>query len=224
MPQLLDVLGNEVGETSVNVSRGDGVDTGKVPPLVGERLGEVNAASLSNVVGGLLLGEVGNVAGHGGGDDERASLALAEVETDGTGAVEGTGQVGLDDLVPLLNGSVEDTIVGSLSSVGDEDIDLAEVLDNVLDELLTLGVDTDLALVGLDLDAVFLAQLLSVLLGTLGTRVVGDGEVSAVLSATAGSLDTDTGRTGSTSNNDDLALKAEEVLELGSLGNWDHDD
>ena len=224
VPQLLDVLGNEVGQTSVDVSRGDGVDTGEIPPLVCERAGQVDAACLSNVVGGLLLGEVGDVAGHGGSDDERSSLALTEVKTNSTCAVEGTGQVSLDDLVPLLNGSVEDTVVGSLSSVGDEDIDLAEVLDDVLDELLALSVLVDLALVGLDLDAVLLAQLLSVLLGTLGTRVVGDGEVSAVLSATAGSLDTDTGRTGSTSNNDDLALKAEEVLELGSLGNWDHDD
>ena len=221
MPQLLDVLGNEVGQTSVNVSRGDGVDTGKVPPLVGERLGEVNAASLSNVVGGLLLGEVGNVAGHGGGDDERASLALAEVETDGTGAVEGTGQVGLDDLVPLLNGSVEDTVVGSLSGVGDEDIDLAEVLDDVLDELLALSVLVDLALVGLDLDAVLLAHLLCVLLGTLGARVVGDGEVGTVLSASSGSLCANTGGAGGTGDDDDLALKAEEVLELGSLGNGD---
>jgi hypothetical protein len=90
VPQLLDVLGNKVGQTSVNVSRGDGVDTGKVPPLVGKRLGQVDAASLCDVVGGLLLGEVGNVAGHGGGDDERSGLALAEVETDGTGTVEGT--------------------------------------------------------------------------------------------------------------------------------------
>jgi hypothetical protein len=50
VPQLLDVLGNEVRQTGVNVSGGNGVDTGKVPPLVGERLGKVNAASLCDVV------------------------------------------------------------------------------------------------------------------------------------------------------------------------------
>jgi hypothetical protein len=175
VPQLLDVLGNEVGQTSVNVSRGDGVDTGKVPPLVGERLGQVNAASLCDVVGGLLLGEVGDVTGHGGGDDEVSGLALAEVETDGTRAVEGTSEIGLDDLVPLLNAGLEDTVVGSLAGVGDEDIDLAEVGYDVLDELLARGVVADLALVCLDLDAVLLAHLLCVLLGTLGARVVGNG-------------------------------------------------
>jgi hypothetical protein len=89
MPQLLDVLGDKVAQTGVNVSRGDGVDTSKVPPLVGERLGQVDAASLCDVVGGLLLGEVGDVAGHGGGDDEVSGLALAEVQANGTGTVEG---------------------------------------------------------------------------------------------------------------------------------------
>ena len=222
MPQLLDVLRDEVGKTSVNVSRGDGVDTSEVPPLVGERTGHVNAASLSNVVGGLLLGEVGDVTGHGGSDDERSSLALTEVKTDSTCAVEGTSQVGLDDLVPLLNRGIENTVVGGLAGVGDEDIDLAEVLDDVLNKLLALGVYADLALVGLDLDTVLLAQLLCVLLGALSARVVCDGEVSAELSAATSSLDTDTGRAGGTCDNDDLALKAEKVLELVGLGNWDH--
>lgn len=224
MPQLLDVLGNEVGQTSVNVSRGDGVDTGEVPPLVGKRAGHVDAASLRDVIGGLLLGEVGDVARHGGSDDEGTSLALAEVKTNGTCAVEGTSQVSLDDLVPLLNASVEDTVVSGLACIGNEDIDLAEILDDIGDELLALRVDADLALVGLDLDAVLLTQLLSILLGALGARVVCDGKISAELSATTRGLDSDTGRAGGTGDDDDLALKAEKVLELGGLGNWDHDD
>lgn len=224
VPQLLDVLGNEVGKTGVDVSWGDGVDTGKVPPLIGERAGQVDAASLSDVVGGLLLREVGDVAGHRSSDDKRTGLALAEVKTNSTCAVEGTGQISLNDFVPLLNGSVEDTVVGGLASIGNENVNLAEVLDDVLDELLALGVDADLALVGLDLDAVLLAQLLSVLLGTFGARVVCDGEVSAELSTTTSSLNADTGRAGSSGDNDDLALKAEKVLELVGLGNWNHDD
>ena len=195
MPQLLDVLGNEVGQASVDVTGGDGVDTGKVPPLVGKRAGHVDAASLCDVVRGLLLGEVGNVARHGGSEDERASLALAEVQANGTGAVEAAGQVGLDDLVPLLDGGVEDAVVGSLSGVGDEDIDLAKVLDDVLDELLDVGVVVDLALVCLDLDAVLLAELLCVLLGARRARVVCDGEVGTELSTAAGGLDTDAGGT-----------------------------
>jgi hypothetical protein len=78
------------------------------------------------------------VARHGSSDDEGAVLALAEVEANSTGAVEGTVQVGLNNLVPLLDGSVEDTVVGGLASVGNEDIDLAEVLDDVRNELLAL--------------------------------------------------------------------------------------
>jgi hypothetical protein len=78
------------------------------------------------------------VARHGSSDDEGTVLALAEVEANGTGTVEGSVQVGLDDLVPLLDGSIEDTVVGGLASVGNEDIDLAEVLDDVRNELLAL--------------------------------------------------------------------------------------
>jgi hypothetical protein len=50
MPQLLDILRHEIAQTSINVSGGNGVDTGKVPPLVGKRLGKVNASSLCDVV------------------------------------------------------------------------------------------------------------------------------------------------------------------------------
>jgi hypothetical protein len=37
VPQFLDVLRHKVRETSVDVSRRDGIDTSKVPPLVGKR-------------------------------------------------------------------------------------------------------------------------------------------------------------------------------------------
>jgi hypothetical protein len=50
VPEILSLLVNEVGETSIDVAGGDGVDTSKVAPLVGQRLGEMDAASLCNVV------------------------------------------------------------------------------------------------------------------------------------------------------------------------------
>lgn len=50
MPELLSLLRDEVGETGVNVTRGDGVDTGEVTPLVGKRAGKVDATSLGDVV------------------------------------------------------------------------------------------------------------------------------------------------------------------------------
>lgn len=168
VPQLLHVLGDKVGETSVNVSRGDGVDTGEIAPLVGERLGHVDAAGLGDVVRGLLLGEVGNVAGHGRRDDQRAGAALLEVRTHGLGAVEGAVQVDVDDVVPGLDGAVQDTRVSGGTGVGDEGIDLTELLDDIGDELGAVLVLVDLALVGLDLDSVLFGELLCVLLTTLG--------------------------------------------------------
>jgi hypothetical protein len=50
VPKILSLLVNEVGETSIDVTRRDRVDTGEVAPFVGERLGQVDAASLCNVV------------------------------------------------------------------------------------------------------------------------------------------------------------------------------
>lgn len=72
----------------------------------------MDAASLGDVVGGLLLREVGDVAGHGGSDDKGASAALLEVLADGLGAVGGTVEIDLDDMVPILGGTIDDTSVG----------------------------------------------------------------------------------------------------------------
>lgn len=219
VPQLLDVLGDEVGKTSVNVSRRDGVDTGKVAPLISERLGHVNASSLGDVVRGLLLWEVGNVAGHGRSDDQRSSTALLEVGADSLGAVEGTVEIDVDDVVPGLDGAVKNTRVGGGTSVGDESINLTKLLDNVGNELCAVLVLVDLALVGLDLDSVGLRKFFCVLLTTLWAGRVGNGNVGTHLSAATGGFDTHSLGTRCTGNDDDLALEGQEVLELGSL--WD---
>jgi hypothetical protein len=77
------------------------------------------------------------------------------VVADGLGAVEGAVQVDLlestlvlleircegsvsylHDVVPGLDGAVEDAGVGGGTSVGNEGIDLAEVGNDILDELL----------------------------------------------------------------------------------------
>ena len=117
------------------------------------------------------------MSGHGSGDDEAAGLALSEMQADGSGTVVNTGQIGLDDLVPLLDGGIEDTTVGGTASVGDEDVDLAEVLDDLGDQLLDFVVVTDIGLVRLGLDAVLLRELFGILLAALGPRRVGDGYV-----------------------------------------------
>ena len=64
------------------------------------------------------------MAGHGSGDHEAAGAAFFEVVADGFCAMEATGKIGLDDLVPIFHGAIEDTAVGSTAGIGDEGIDL----------------------------------------------------------------------------------------------------
>lgn len=63
----------------------------------------MDAACLGNVVGGLLLREVGNVAGHRGGDDEGSGSTFLEMCANGLCAVEGSVEIGLDDFVPGID-------------------------------------------------------------------------------------------------------------------------
>lgn len=235
-PQVLGRLVDEVRETGVNVARGDAVDTGKVAPLVGERAGHVDAASLGHVVGGLLLGVVGDVAGHGGGDDERAVALLLEVRADGLGAVGSAVEVDLDNVVPLLGGTVNDALIGggtgamhtlvavsTFSShesrilLGNESVNLAKVGDDLVDEALDVLVLADVALVGLGLDTVILDQLLDVLVGALAAGRVGDGDVGAHLGAAASGLNAHAAGTGGTGDDNDTTLQAEEVGQAAGL-------
>ena len=224
MPHGLDLLVDKVGQARVDVARGDAVDAGEVAPLVGEGLGQVDAAGLGDVVRRLLLGEVGDVAAHRGGDDEGAGLALAEVEADGAGAVEGARQVRVNDLVPGLDGGVEDARVGGAARVGDEDVDAAEVLDHVADELLDVLVVAHVALVGFGFGAVLVLELLAVLDAALGTRRVGDGDVGAHFGAATGGFGADACGAGGTGHDDDFAFEAEELLEGVGFGGFDRHD
>lgn len=186
------------------------------------------------------------MARHGGGDDERAVALLLEDSADSLGTVGSAVQVGVDDMVPVLGGAVDDTSVGSRTGtgwgmmlanslelysrvrrnvLGDEGINLAKVLEHILDQLLALLVLAHVALVGLGLDTVGLGELLDVLLSTLLARSVGDGNVGAHLGTAACGLNAHALGAGSTGNDDDLALQAEEVLQgVGGGGLLRHFD
>ena len=84
----------------------------------------MNTASFGDVIRGLLLREVGNVAGHGGGNDKASSAAFFEVVADSLGTVEGTREISLDNLIPVFDRAIKDAAIGSAASVGDECIDL----------------------------------------------------------------------------------------------------
>ena len=75
------------------------------------------------------------MTGHGGGDDERTGFTFFEVGTDGFGAVVYAIQIDVDDVFPGFDGGVEDSVVGGFAGVGDEDVDFAEIFEDVGDEL-----------------------------------------------------------------------------------------
>ena len=158
---------------------------------------------------------------HRGSDDQAASLALSEVQTNGPCAVEDAIQIGLDDLVPCLHSAIEDISVAGLAGIGDEDIDLAKVLDNLLAHGLDVLILAHIELVCLGLDAILVLQLLCVLLAALWTRAVCDGNVGAHLSAATGSLSANAGWAGRAGDDDNLALEGEELLEGVALWWWD---
>ena len=224
MPHLLHLLIHKVRQPRVNVAGRDAVDASEIPPLVGQGFGEVDTASLGNVVRRLLLRKVRNMSRHGRSDHEGAFLLLAEVETDGAGAVEGTGQVGVDDLVPGLDARIQDTRVRGPARVGDEDVNPAEIFDHVVDQLLDVLVVAHVALVGLGFGAVLFFQLLGILDAAFSARRVSDGDVGTHFSAAAGCFGADAGGAGGTGHDDDFALEAEELLERVGLGGFDGHD
>lgn len=70
------------------------------------------------------------------------------------GTVCGTVEIGGNNLVPLLFGAVQNTAVGWATCVGDEDVNLAKLLDDVLDELDDIIVVPNVALERLGLDSI----------------------------------------------------------------------
>ena len=181
----------------------------------------MDTAGFGNVVGGLFLGKIGDVAGHGGRDDEGSSFALAEVVTHGFGAVECAGQVGVDDFPPSLHACVQDSCVSRLSCVSDENVDFPKVFDDVLDKLLYVVPVADLAFVGLAFYAILLRKRFGVVFAAFGTGSVGNGEVGTHFGTAAGGFDADANGAGGTRYDDDFAFEAEEVME--GLGGGDVD-
>ena len=132
-PQILRLLRYKVAQAGVDVARRDGVDAGESAPFVGQALRHVDAPGLGHVVARLLLREVGNVPGHRGRDHQAAGSLLLEVRADRLRAVEGSVQVGLHDIVPLLHRRVQDAGVGRLARVGNEGVNLPKVRQHIVD-------------------------------------------------------------------------------------------
>ena len=181
----------------------------------------MDATGLGNVVGGLFLRVVGNVAGHGGRDDEGAGFALAEMVAYGFGAVECAGQIGINDFLPRLHACIQNSCVSRLPRISDEDVNFSEVSDDVLDKLLYVFPVANLAFVGFAFDAEFFGKGFGVVFAAFGTGGVGDGEVGTHFGTAAGGFDADTDGPGGTGYDDDFAFEAEEVMEGIGLGDVD---
>jgi hypothetical protein len=224
LPQILRLPVNEIAQPSIDITGRDRVNTGKVAPLVSQRARHVNAACLSDVVGGLFLGKVGDVSGHRGGDDEGSSSAFLEVVSDSLCAVEGTVQICLDDFIPLLNTSIQNTGVCGTTSICDECIDFAELPDHFCDQLGDAVVVSDVELVRLGFYAVLGGQFGSILLAAFGAGGVCDGYVGTHFGTAAGGFNPHASGTRGAGHDDDLAFQAEQLLEGVGFGDWDRHD
>ena len=220
-PQLLHIVRDKVGQARGNIAGGDAVDARKVAPLVGQRARHVDAAGLGDVVAGLLLREVGHVAGHGARDDKGAGAALLEVRAHGLGAVEDAVEVDLDHVVPVGDAAVENAAAGRGARVGDEGVDVAEVAHHVGHQLLGAVEAVDLALVGLGLDAVLLGQLGGVLFAAGGARGVRERDVGAHFGAPARRFDAHAAGARGAGHDDDFVFEVEEAAEAVGFGDGD---
>ena len=84
----------------------------------------MDAPGLGDVVGRLFLWEIGNVAGHGGSNDERAFAASFEVMADSLCAMEAAGKIRLDDFLPVFHRAIKDPRIGGAASIGNEGVNL----------------------------------------------------------------------------------------------------
>jgi len=148
----------------------------------------VDTSSFSNIVACLLLREIRNMSTHTRSNDQAPRLAFPEMQPHRPRTVRRAVEIRVHDVPPLFDARIENTVIGRLAGVGDEDVDFAEVLDDVLDILLDVGVVADLTFVGFGFDAVLFAQLFGVLFPAFHAGGVGYCDVGAHFSAAAGSL------------------------------------
>ncbi len=102
--------------------------------LAGRRLGQADQPGLGRRV--VRLAHLARLPGHGGDVDDPAALGLEHRAGDRLGHVERAEQVGLEDLAPGLDGHPHDQVVAGDAGVVDQDVDLAERLEDRLDDRL----------------------------------------------------------------------------------------
>src|SRR5215204_2606812 len=113
--------------------------------LKGQAVGQPEQARLGGGVVGLA--DVALLADDRADVDDPAVPAVQHVLEHGPAQVEGTGQVDMDDPVPVLHRHLADGAVDGDAGVVDQDVQLPVLLQHLGDDPLAVGGDADVALV-----------------------------------------------------------------------------
>src|SRR5699024_3484547 len=154
-------------------------------PLERGGAGEVVDRGLGGVVGGLGLGHVGDDAAHGAGVDDAAAAPLEHGPTDGREHVVDAVEVQAHHGPPLLAVAVLDRVVDGAPGVVQQDLDPADLLVDLGDDLLDHRLVGDVEVAVGDLHPGLCGKVLR---GLLAGRVVdvGEHDRGAVLGEAAG--------------------------------------
>src|SRR5690606_3284744 len=167
---LAAFLVEPAGQLGAHVAGGDGVHAhAAAGPFERGGAGEVVDGGLRGVVGGLRLGDVGDDAAHRAGVDDAAAAPLEHAPTHGgehvVDAVEVQGHHG----APLLAVPVLDGVVDGAPGVVQQDLDPTHLRIERGDDLLDLGLVSDVEVAVGDGDAGLGGEVLR---GLLAGRIV----------------------------------------------------
>ena len=181
---LLEGLGQVAGELGVDEPGRDGVARDRpAGQLARRRLGQADEPGLGRGVVGLA--HLAGLPGHRGDVHDPAALGLEHRAGHGLGHVERPEQVRLEHLAPALDRHPHDQVVAGHARVVDQDVDLAERLEDLLDDRVG-----DLRLRGVALDregpAPERLDRAAAGGGGRGVALVGEGHVRALGRPAAG--------------------------------------
>lgn len=174
-----DVLAADgVVHVGLDTTGGNGVDSDALVTTVD---GHAADEGLDGTLGARVDGVLGDTLGlTGDGAHQDDATANGKVLVGLTGNEELTTGVDLEDAVELLLGDILEVTEGDNTRVGADNVELAEVLNSLVEELDSLG---DLANVGLDGNGVgtVLLDLLDDLVGSVGRVGVVDNDLGTTL-------------------------------------------
>jgi hypothetical protein len=144
---------------------------------------------------------------HTSSNNKASGPPLLKMMSNRLRTMESSIQIRLNNFIPSLDRTIQDTRISGTTSICDEGIDLAKLLDDVGDELLNAGVVADVELVGFGFHAVGLGELFGVLLAAFWARGIGYCDVGAHFCTAAGGFDAHASGTGCTGNLSHISVR-----------------